>query len=203
MGETTQMTVAESTDKLDPKRLSERLADCSIGRPIFCFDAIGSTNTFLRELDGEKARHGALAVAEHQHGGRGRLDRRWCDRPGRSVLFSLLLDAPRPPGRWPLLTLGASTAVCRVLEALRLSPRIRWPNDVLVDGGKICGILSERSETRPMLVLGVGLNVHQADADFPVRLRGAATSVRMALAKAAPVGERAADGWRRSAGRCA
>jgi len=170
-----------SHDRFVLKRLETCLAGLVFGRPFYYFKSIDSTNTFLRRLPPEQLRPGALALADHQAKGRGRFDRRWCDRPGHSLLFSVLLEARRAPLLWPLLTLGAAVSVCRVLEREGIAEaRIRWPNDIVVGGRKVCGILTEKSPVPQLLILGVGLNVHQRVGDFPPGLRSSAGSLRTA-----------------------
>jgi BirA family biotin operon repressor/biotin-[acetyl-CoA-carboxylase] ligase len=98
----------------------------------------------------EDARHGAVALAEHQSEGRGRLGRTWVDS---GLMFSVLLEPPPPVADWPELTLVAARAVA---DAIGPEAAIKDPNDVLVDGRKVAGILAEASER---VVLGIGINV--------------------------------------------
>jgi len=168
-------------DSFDVKGLQERLADLSLGRPFYYFETIGSTNTFLRTLPPEQVRPGMLALADHQTKGRGQFHRRWCDSPGQSLLFSILLEASRPPSLWPLLTLGAAGSISRTLERGGVTePRIRWPNDIVIGDRKVCGLLTEKASAPETLVLGVGLNVHQQLGDFPPNVQGSAGSLRLA-----------------------
>lgn len=102
------------------------------------------------------AAHGAVAVAEHQTAGRGRLGRVWVDEPGRSLAVSVVLLPPPPVARWPELTLVAARAVA---GAIGPAATIKHPNDVLVDGRKVAGILAEAAER---VVLGIGVNVGAA-----------------------------------------
>ncbi|MCX8036927.1 MAG: biotin--[acetyl-CoA-carboxylase] ligase [Candidatus Sumerlaeia bacterium] len=172
--------MAAERDSLDYKALQKQLAELTLGRPLYYFARVDSTNQFLRSLPPHQWRHGALALADHQTAGRGRHGRRWNDRPGMALLFSLALDAARPPAVWPLLTLGAAVSVCRVLEGQGLAGvKIRWPNDILVGERKVCGILVEKAKVRSGLVLGVGLNVHQTLDDFPPAIRAHAGSLRL------------------------
>jgi BirA family biotin operon repressor/biotin-[acetyl-CoA-carboxylase] ligase len=97
--------------------------------------------------------HGAVAVAEHQTEGRGRLGRVWVDEPGSGLTFSLVLHPPPPVARWPELTVVAARAVA---GAIGRGARIKEPNDVLVDGRKVAGILAEAGER---VVVGIGVNV--------------------------------------------
>jgi BirA family biotin operon repressor/biotin-[acetyl-CoA-carboxylase] ligase len=99
------------------------------------------------------AGHGAVALAEHQTAGRGRLGRTWVDEPGRGLLFSVLLKPPPPVARWPELTLIAAGAVA---AAIGDGATIKHPNDVLVGGRKVAGILADAAEH---VVLGIGINV--------------------------------------------
>jgi BirA family transcriptional regulator, biotin operon repressor / biotin---[acetyl-CoA-carboxylase] ligase len=119
---------------------------------------------------------GAVVCAEEQRDGRGRLGRRWSAPPGLALTFSMLL---RPPSdrRLPELSLVAGIALAEVVEAeLSLPAAIKWPNDVLVDGAKICGILAELRSGA--VVLGVGLNVNQQLHELPTETGTSATSLR-------------------------
>jgi BirA family transcriptional regulator, biotin operon repressor / biotin---[acetyl-CoA-carboxylase] ligase len=99
------------------------------------------------------APHGAVALTEHQTEGRGRLGRTWVDEPGTGLLFSVVLLPPPPVASWPELTLVAADAVA---SAIGPAATIKHPNDVLVDGKKVAGILAEAQER---VVLGIGINV--------------------------------------------
>jgi BirA family biotin operon repressor/biotin-[acetyl-CoA-carboxylase] ligase len=101
----------------------------------------------------DDAQHGTVALAEHQSAGRGRLGRVWVDEAGAGLSFSVVLRPPPPVARWPELTLVAARAVA---GAIGPAATIKDPNDVLVDGKKVAGILAEASEH---VVLGIGVNV--------------------------------------------
>jgi BirA family transcriptional regulator, biotin operon repressor / biotin---[acetyl-CoA-carboxylase] ligase len=112
-----------------------------------------SEATTTQRLLPDDAAAGAVALAEHQTEGRGRLGRTWVDEPGRGLLFSVALYPPQPVARWPELTLVAARAVA---DAIGPASAIKHPNDVLVGGRKVAGILAEAG-TR--VVLGIGINV--------------------------------------------
>jgi BirA family biotin operon repressor/biotin-[acetyl-CoA-carboxylase] ligase len=104
------------------------------------------------------APHGTVAVAEHQTQGRGRLGRVWEDEPGASLLCSIVLRPRRPIAEWPTLTPVAGAAAAAAIEAVTgLVPAIKAPNDLLLDGRKLAGILAEAEAGR--IVLGIGVNV--------------------------------------------
>ena len=123
------------------------------------------------------AREGAVAVAEEQTEGRGRLGRRWLDVPRRSILCSIALAPPVAPALLPELSLVAGTAVAEAIEAVTgLVPDLKFPNDVLVGGRKVCGILAEAREGR--VVLGIGINVNMTPAELPREVEMPPTSLR-------------------------
>lgn len=114
----------------------------------------------------DDAAEGAVAVAEEQTEGRGRLGRSWHAQPGTSVLVSVLLEPPVASERLPELTLVAGEACSEAIAAVTgLAPTIKHPNDVLVDGRKVAGILAEARDGR--VVLGIGINVNLAADELP------------------------------------
>jgi BirA family biotin operon repressor/biotin-[acetyl-CoA-carboxylase] ligase len=135
----------------------------ALGHPRVHYRVIGSTNARARELAGSGAPHGTLVTASAQSAGRGRQGRTWVAEPGRALLCSIVIrDPPR------LLPLAAGVAVAELVGPPAL---IKWPNDVLVDGRKVAGILVEGRPQEGWAVLGIGLNVALRDSDFPPELR--------------------------------
>lgn len=153
---------------------------------IYRFDRIGSTNGYLLGLGEEGYPEGIVAVADEQTAGRGRFSRRWEAEPLSSLLFSILLR-PEFLARDEvfILTFAAAVAVAEALEsAAAVKPELKWPNDVLLDGRKVCGILLESNfegDRLKFLVLGAGLNVNQSE--FPPELKDKATSLFLATAR--------------------
>jgi BirA family biotin operon repressor/biotin-[acetyl-CoA-carboxylase] ligase len=148
-----------------------------------------STNAVVAE----RARSGELAglvvVAEEQTAGRGRLDRVWVSPPRAGLTFSLLLRPAAAPAEWPWLPLLASVAVARALAShAGLDAALKWPNDVLVGGRKVCGLLAEA--VGGALVVGIGLNVTTRGSELPreratsLQLEGARTTDRDTLLRA-------------------
>jgi BirA family biotin operon repressor/biotin-[acetyl-CoA-carboxylase] ligase len=151
-----------------------------VGHTIHTFETVDSTQAVLARLAVEGASEGTVVVARHQTAGRGRRGRHWWDAPGESLLLSLLLKPPILNVRAPQLSLVAGVAVADALDAAcDAAARIRWPNDVLVGGKKVCGVLPEAVSQADgrigYLLLGIGINVGQRE--FPPELRGAATSL--------------------------
>jgi BirA family biotin operon repressor/biotin-[acetyl-CoA-carboxylase] ligase len=134
------------------------------GRPYTFVEQCASTQ---RLLDG--APEGAVAVAGEQKEGRGRLGRTWHAPAGTSLLFSIVLEPPAAAARLPELSLVAGAAVAEAVSAeTGLQTEVKHPNDVLVGGRKVAGILAEAVDGR--IVLGIGVNVSQAEAQLPVAI---------------------------------
>ena len=134
-----------------------------LGTPRVHFRLTDSTNARARELADRGAPHGTVVTAGEQSAGRGRQGRTWTAPPGRALLCSILI---REPPR--LLPLAAGVAVAEVVGP---DAQVKWPNDVLVDGRKVAGILVEARLQEAWAVVGIGLNVAVRDADFPPELR--------------------------------
>jgi BirA family biotin operon repressor/biotin-[acetyl-CoA-carboxylase] ligase len=157
------------------------------GRSVRSSAACPSTNAEAAAWARTGAPEGALVLTDHQTAGRGRLGRRWDDAPGQNLLFSLVLRPALPPTQLGLVTLAGGLAVADAVAAWTdpVEPRIKWPNDVLLNGRKCCGMLLESSlGPAPFVVLGIGLNVNQ-DA-FPEPLAERATSLRLETGRLVP-----------------
>jgi len=137
-----------------------------LGRPRLHLREVDSTNRRARELASAGAPHGTLVTATAQTAGRGRQGRRWSAPPGRALVLSLVLrEAPA------LLPLAAAAAVAELAGEDAL---VKWPNDVLVDGRKVAGILAEGRPQEGWAVLGIGVNVAVRLEDLPAELRSTA-----------------------------
>jgi BirA family biotin operon repressor/biotin-[acetyl-CoA-carboxylase] ligase len=149
---------------------------------------VDSTQTVAFALAAEGAADGTVVVADSQAAGRGRRGRAWVDEPGASLLASIVLRPRLEPARLPGLSLAAGVAVAEALtRGAGLSPRLKWPNDVLVGGRKIAGVLLESrlsgaaEGTRVTAVLGIGVNL--AQRMFPAEIAEKATSVWLATGR--------------------
>jgi len=150
-----------------------------IGRPRVHHRLTDSTNERAKELALQGAPHGTIVTADEQTAGRGRQGRSWVAAPGSALLLSVLLrDLGKAQAHLPL---AAALAVCDACErAAPVSCRIKWPNDVWIDGRKVAGILIEGRPQEGWAVLGVGVNVSTRAGDFPPELRDIATSIAAA-----------------------
>ena len=160
-----------------------------VGRTLVCLEEVDSTNLRARQLAAEGAADGTVVVADRQTAGRGRLGRSFQSPGGRGIYLTALLRPNLPPERLSPVTAMAGVAVCRAVERLcKVSPGLKWPNDPVLEGKKLCGILTELSlegETGRVqdLVLGIGINVSQRPEDFTPEVREMATSLTQALGR--------------------
>jgi len=162
---------------LEPHVLSNASSQRSIiGRRVEVLDSTDSTNDRCHErATGEEA-DGLVIIAEHQSSGRGQRGRVWSAPRFSSLLFSILLYPKNELATAPFLTAWAASAVAELLRDRSLDARIKWPNDVLIGGHKICGILVEK---RVATVVGIGINVSIKPDEFPSDLRLPATSLEI------------------------
>lgn len=179
------ISAADPRPPLDKERLRDAF-ELSPDLTLEIHDTAGSTNELAVARAREGAPDGLVVVADHQTAGRGRLDRAWETPPGTAVTFSLVLRPEIPPGRWPWLPLLAGHTVAKALAGWGYAARLKWPNDVLLGGQKVAGILAEAVTTPagPAVVIGVGINVALTQDELPVPT---ATSLLLASNEGDPV----------------
>lgn len=178
--------VESPADVYSQSEIASRLQTKWAGRTLHFFESTGSTNPDAKRFAEEGAPHGTIVVADRQTAGRGRRGRSWESPAGKSIYFTIVVRPEFEPDKASMITLVVALAVAEaVQEETGLSAGIKWPNDVVVNGKKICGILTEMSMTPEMneiqfLVAGVGVNVNQdSEEDFVPELRGRATSLKI------------------------
>ncbi|MFZ5591615.1 MAG: biotin--[acetyl-CoA-carboxylase] ligase [Bacillota bacterium] len=168
-------------DRLYPAEIAWGLKTAVYGQNVHYFNRVESTNVAARDLARRGAVDGTLVVAEEQTGGRGRLERGWFSPAGGGIWCSLILRPPLLPSEVAPVTLTCAVAVRRAIQQVAgLEVQIKWPNDLLLDGRKVCGILTEMSaemEKVNYIIIGMGLNVNIRTEQFPPELRDAATSL--------------------------
>ncbi len=170
-------------DLLRPEEVCPRLTTQILGRELFYFSEIGSTNDEAKKRAVAGCPEGTLVITETQLGGRGRLSRGWFSPIGKGIWFSAVLRPPFPPQEAPKCTLMAAVAINRAIREFTGIPcGIKWPNDILCNGRKLVGILTEMSAEMDAInhiVIGMGINVNIEAAEIPTELKDTATSVLM------------------------
>lgn len=174
------MIPPRSAAPLDARRIRTAMAGHATGTEVQVHEELASTSDHIRELGFAGHPHGTVVFAESQSAGRGRREHRWSAESRHDLLFSILLRPAVSTEKFPRLATLAALGLSRGVEgAGAFTPRIKWPNDLLLGGRKFCGILAETFATPAghFLVLGVGMNVN--GIAFPPELRGSATSLRL------------------------
>lgn len=175
--------VISTPDTISGDEIGSRLQTSRMGRKIYFFESTGSTNQVAKQVGEEGAPDGTLILAEEQTAGRGRSGRKWVTPPRCAIAFSLLLRPTLPPQRISMTTLVMGLAVEQaVRKRYDLAVGIKWPNDVVIDGKKICGILTEMSAEMDgvhYIVIGTGINANLTS--FPEEIRDVATSLQIQL----------------------
>jgi len=170
-------------DKLLPEEVLQGLKTRVFTGPVHHFETLDSTNDLAKELAVQGAPEGTVVVAETQTGGRGRLGREWNSPPGVGLYVSLVLRPMLPPMELPQITLTTAVAVVRAVRRVAgVAPGIKWPNDLLLNGKKLGGILTEmetESDRIRHVVVGLGLNVN--NPGFPPELAATATSLTLTV----------------------
>jgi BirA family biotin operon repressor/biotin-[acetyl-CoA-carboxylase] ligase len=181
--------LVEIPDRLTALELAPLLNTHDIGRTIHYRDSLPSTNDHAYRLAQEGASHGEVVIAEEQTAGRGRRGRSWVSPAGANLYFSVILRPELSPQRAPELTLLVAVAVAETIREAGAPAVIKWPNDLLVDGRKIAGILAEMSsevDNLNFVVIGVGVNLNVRAGDFPPELESVATSLMEARGQRVP-----------------
>lgn len=166
---------------MNAELLSSLLTTERFGRELRCFEEVGSTNTVARDLARAGAVEGTVVIADAQTQGRGRLGRSWVSPAGRNLYLSIVLRPQLPDARLGQVSLVAGVATCETVREW-CPALLKWPNDVLVDGRKVAGLLieSEGEAHDRFLILGIGVNLNTVLDDFPDDLRDKAGSIRIA-----------------------
>lgn len=173
-------------DILTQEELSDQLRTDFTGRKIIHYGNTESTNKNARELAENGEPEGTAVTSETQYGGRGRMGRSWYSGSGRGIWMSVILRPGTGFSAVPLITLCACAAVVTAASEYTGRALVKWPNDVYLNGGKFCGVLTQLSGEPGMIdyaILGIGININQRREDFPENLRTRATSLYMETGK--------------------
>ncbi|MCJ7616385.1 MAG: biotin--[acetyl-CoA-carboxylase] ligase [Desulfobacterales bacterium] len=183
--------LSESSDPITADEIRQGLCTKVFGKKNIIFlNETDSTNTRAKELAAQGAPEGTLVIAEKQTEGRGRRGRSWFSPPGGGIYFSLILRPVISPGETPKITLMTAVVLAETLISLmKLKLRIKWPNDILVNGKKLAGILTEIStemDAVNYIIVGLGLNVNTQFEKFPQDIKENATSILIENGKQFP-----------------
>src|SRR5258707_3010672 len=180
-------------EMLDPRtsfgadELRAQLRCAVIGQQIIALEQTSSTNDAILQVATANAKEGLVVFAEHQPAGRGQRGNRWESAAGKGLWFSILLRPKIDLASSPQLTAWAAEAVSGAIQnEFSLTPTIKPPNDVQIDGRKIAGVLVEmraQEKAAHLAIAGIGVNVNQSREDFPKELQSRAISLAMALGK--------------------
>jgi BirA family biotin operon repressor/biotin-[acetyl-CoA-carboxylase] ligase len=181
--------LVSAPDVLHADDLLARLGRTKIvGRDIRVFEQTTSTNDVIEKLARDGVKEGAVVFAESQTKGRGRLGRAWMSPARKGLWFSVLLRPDLRPQETTQLIVASATALRRAIQSeTGLKPEIKWPNDILIRGKKVAGILTELSaelDRVKHVILGIGVDVNLGTTEFPVELRKTATSLRIEAGRA-------------------
>lgn len=175
----------ESPDVMSKAEIDSLVDTKWAGKNVIYYDETDSTNNRAKEAGNNKEPHGTLFVADMQMAGKGRRGRVWKSPSGSSIYMTILLYPDIPPVKAPQLTLIMAIAVAEgIREVTGLETKIKWPNDIVVNGKKICGILTEMSTEIDYInhvVIGIGINVNMES--FPEDIAKTATSLRIEAGK--------------------
>ena len=177
--------LVESPDILSADELRSIRKTRWIGEEIYYFDVTDSTNIQAKRLAEEGSVHGPLVVADRQESGKGRRGRSWESPENSGIFMTLMLKPQMRPNDASMLTLVAAMAVAKAIRReLDLPAQIKWPNDIVLNGKKICGILTEMSAEIDYInyvVIGIGINV--SNQEFPEEISHMATSILLESGK--------------------
>lgn len=177
--------ILSSPDILTLEEIEENLHTEYIGRKLYYYDSISSTNIKAKEIALEEP-EGTVIVSEEQTGGLGRLGRNWISPKRKGIWLSIILKPEVEPMNVSKIALVGAAAVNKALEDMGINSGIKWPNDIVLNGKKVCGILTEMSCELNMVnyvVMGIGINVNLDKSDIPEDLQHKATSLKEATNK--------------------
>ena len=174
-----------SPEKLVCEDLESRIPENQIiGRKVHVLDSTTSTNDDAEKFASEREPEGLVVFSESQTRGRGRMGRKWSSPGGKGLWFSILLRPSLSANECTQLTVASAVSLVRAInETTGIEPDIKWPNDLLIHGKKIAGILTEMQAELDCVrhvIIGVGIDVNQNHSDFPAQLRRIATSLKIA-----------------------
>ena len=166
--------------------ISKGLKTKYVGKNLYVFNEVGSTNTIAKFLSKNGIGNGSVVIAEKQTAGRGRSGKSW-ESPLGGIWLSIVLTPDVDYSKIPLITLATGVAVAKTLEEIGIeNPEIKWPNDIMVNGKKVCGILTEaitNFNTIEHVIIGVGIDANLSIEDFPEELQNTTTTLEREIGR--------------------
>ena len=166
--------------------ISKGLKTKYVGKNLYVFNEVGSTNTIAKFLSKNGIENGSIVIAEKQTAGRGRSGKSW-ESPLGGIWLSIVLTPDVDYSKIPLITLATGVAVAKTLEEIGIeNPEIKWPNDIMVNGKKVCGILTEaitNFNTIEHVIIGVGIDANLSIEDFPEELQNTTTTLEREIGR--------------------
>ena len=176
----------EETEYISASEISKDLNTKYIGKELFVFNEVSSTNTLARFLSMNGIADGSVIISEKQTNARGRSGKSW-ESPLGGVWLSIVLNPHVDYAKLPLITLATGVAVAKTLEKIGVeNPEIKWPNDIMINGKKVCGILTEaitKLNTIENVIIGVGIDANLEIEDFPEELQEGTTTLKKELGR--------------------
>ena len=178
--------IISSPDLLTSDEVSEFLKTINIGKEIIHFDSVGSTNNVAKDLASKGAKHGTVIIGEEQLSGKGRLGRQWLAPKHKGIWMSIILKPEIDPINVPKITHISAAAVILALKEFNIKALVKWPNDIIINNKKICGILTEMSgeiNRISYVVVGIGINANLESSDIPADISEKASSIYLETLK--------------------
>lgn len=173
----------ESPDSLLPQEIRENIHTEVIGQHLKFLEQVDSTNLYAKKIAEGGFEDGTIIMADEQLKGKGRMGRAWSSPKGKGIWMTIMLKPKISPADAAKITLLTACAVCQGIEEIcGIYPKIKWPNDIVINGKKLCGILTEMSAEMDeinYLIIGIGINVNLELAEFPQELQAIATSIKI------------------------
>lgn len=168
------------TEYIKSSEISKGMNTKYVGKNLYVFSEVGSTNTIAKFLSQNGTENGSVVIAEKQTAGRGRSGKSW-ESPLGGVWLSTILTPDVDYSKIPLITLATGVAAAKTFEKIGVeNPEIKWPNDIMINGKKVCGILTEaitNFNTIEHVIIGVGIDANLSTEDFPEELRNTTTTL--------------------------
>ena len=176
----------KETEHIKSSEISKNLNTTYIGKDLYVYSEVNSTNTVAKFLSMQNVKNGTVIISEKQTKGKGRSGKNW-ESPLGGVWMSIIFKPNVEQSKFPFITLATGVAVAKTLEHVGIEqPEIKWPNDILIDGKKVCGILTEsvsKSNIIENVIIGVGIDVNLETSQFPQELQQITTTIKEELGK--------------------